>query len=81
MTLWGTRSWWLFPILMPITMLVALFIMLLGMREFFGRHDGWRGGRSRSEGDETLAILRRRFASGEITEEEFEEKRKVLQRS
>jgi putative membrane protein len=33
----------------------------------------------RSSGDQTLEILRRRLASGEITPEEYEKTRKVLQ--
>ena len=33
----------------------------------------------RRDGDQALEVLRRRFASGEITQEEFDKSRKALQ--
>lgn len=80
---WAAGPWWVFPILMPIVMLVVLFIALTMFREiFWGRPPWWgRRGLDESSQDSALEILRRRFASGEITEQEFEEKRKFLQRS
>lgn len=80
---WGAGPWWVFPIVMPIVMLVVLFIALTMVRQmFWGCPPSWgRRGPDGSSTDPSLEILRRRFASGEITEQEFEEKRKFLERS
>ncbi len=79
---WGSGPWWIFPVVMPIVFIVVMFIMLTIFRGKFWDHTGWCGSR-RSHGNEpsidpALEILRRRFASGEITEQEYEQKRKLL---
>ncbi len=79
---WGPGSWWIFPIVMPIVFVVVMLIMFAVFRGVFWGASGRRGSRrSYSDGpsaDSALEILRRRFASGEITEQEYEQKRKLL---
>lgn len=80
---WGFGPWFIFPILMPIVMLVIVVVMLSVFRGVpwgpFGRRDGPERG-NEGGGDTALEILQRRFASGEITEQEYEEKRELLRR-
>ena len=66
---WG--GWGMFPMIMPITMLiVALIIIYL----LVGR------GESQSRDSESaIEILKKRYARGEITKEEFEQIRKDLE--
>lgn len=78
---WGPGPWWIFPLVMPIVFVVVMLIMLTVFREFWG-HAGWWGSRrpynDGTSADPALEISRRRFASGEITEHEYEQKRKLL---
>ncbi len=55
--------------------LLAGSIMLAVMGVMFAVHQ-WRGGKHKA--DDPLEILKRRFAHGEISREEYEERRKVL---
>ncbi len=73
---WG--GWWMFPMVMPIIMVV---IVLIALYFLFGRGgfrppwwDRYPGGESES----ALDILKRRYAKGEITREEFEQMKKDL---
>jgi len=72
---WGW--WWIFPV----AFLLCLVIMIVMMASFC-RHMMGSGHRPawRKIDDEALAILRRRFAGGEISEEEFVSKRHLLMR-
>jgi putative membrane protein len=78
---WGPGPWWIFPIVMPIIFIVVMLVVLTIFRGMFWGSSAWCGSR-RPDGDRTsdpaLEILRRRFASGEITEQEYEQKRKLL---
>jgi putative membrane protein len=56
--------------------LIALII--LGMRWLIRQERGMSPPPSRSAGEEPLEILRRRYAAGEIDDEEYERRRKVL---
>jgi uncharacterized membrane protein len=69
---------------MPIVFIVVMLIMLTIVRQMFWGQSpsGWCGSSrprdTESSRDPSLEILRRRFAAGEITEQEYEEKRKLL---
>ncbi len=80
---WGLGPWFSFPIL-PILMCVGMMAMMLFMgRGRMGRWPmSWCGGEHVSEvhSDPALETLRQRFASGELTEQEYEEQRDLLLR-
>jgi putative membrane protein len=69
--MWGGWGWgfgWIFPLLMLLAMGVFVFLMV----RMWSGHD--RG----AIGSSALRILGERFAKGEISKEEFEEKKLVL---
>jgi len=73
--MWGWGFGWIFPVLMMVFLFAACFFFMTRM-PFGHRHDHL--------GDTTgsaLRILNERFAKGEISKEELEEKRSVLARS
>ena len=69
-------GFWIFPLLMILIMIVAIFLCA---RYFFGGFGGCRTPTSTRSGwreapDESpLEIAKRRYARGEITKEEFEQ--------
>ena len=79
---WG--GMWFFPIIMPIIMLTA-FLLVIYM--IFGRglhRPPWIDPRdsyphNRIETETALEILKKRYAKGEITREEFEQMRKNIE--
>jgi putative membrane protein len=70
---WDWGPWLIFPILMCVGMIVMMLLMARG-------HMGGCGGEHMDEAgtDAALETLRQRFASGELTRQEYEEQRKVL---
>lgn len=80
---WNGGEWILFPILMVIVMVI---MMSIGFRMFggmMGGRGGWfNAGRPDDwpTSDSALETLRERFARGEIDEQEYETKRKLLGR-
>ena len=70
--MWGGMGfWWLFPLLMLGFIFLCVLFMVRGP---------WGGGHS-AQSDTTssaLRLLNERFAKGEISKEEFEEKRTIL---
>lgn len=76
----GFGMWWIFPVIILLFMIVLMAIMM-SRRGGVGpwQDPGGRAGENR--GSETaLEILRKRYARGEITREEFEQLRDDLDR-
>ncbi|MBO6562473.1 MAG: hypothetical protein JJ959_18145 [Nisaea sp.] len=56
-------------------MMLLFVVILIAAALFAARHFGFA---PKGDGDKALAILRERFAKGEIDGKEFEERRKLL---
>jgi len=76
--MWHWGGMWIFPTIMFVVMIIFLFL-------FFGRGgcrpSWWGPGGQHREGGETdsaLEILKKRYAKGEITKEEFEQMKKDI---
>lgn len=70
--------WWIFPVVMPLAMIVAMIVMVLLFRSGWMPPMRMHEHSSKGQADPALEILRRRFASGEISLEEFERSRRLL---
>ena len=76
--MWHWGGMWIFPLIMFAVMIIFLFILFSrgGFRAPWcgpGGHHGEGG-----ETDSTLEILKKRYAKGEITKEEFEQMKKDI---
>ena len=74
----GYGGWWF----MPIIMIVVIGLVIWGIVALFHR-SGWAGGggccgSDHPHSESALDILKKRYASGEISKEEFEDKKKAL---
>ncbi len=74
---WG--GWWIFPLIMCIIMMF-FFFQMSGRRGFKPpwMQDSDKGHQSNTESETALDILKKRYAKGDITKEEFEEMKKNL---
>jgi putative membrane protein len=74
---WGFGSfWWIMPILMVLFWGLVIWVTLALIRRA-----SWAGrccGDSSVPTDSALEILKRRYARGEISKEEFEERKRSL---
>ena len=76
--MWHWGGMWIFPMIMFVVMIIFIFLI-------FGS-GGWRppwwgpGGHNRQGGEteSALEILKKRYAKGEITKEEFEQMKKDI---
>jgi putative membrane protein len=78
----GYSLWWIFPLLMVILCIFMCVFMMKGRMGAMMCRPGSRSKESQS-GDASaspLAVLNRRYAQGEISKEEYEEKRSVITR-
>ncbi len=77
---WDLSLWLIFPFIMCVVMMAT--IMLMGRGRTGRGPMGWCGGGhlSESQADPALETLRQRFASGELTQKEYEEQRSLLLR-
>ena len=62
---------WIFPLFMPIFWLVMIALCLYFIFGRRGAKRPWEPGRS-PEGENALDILKKRYAKGEISQDEFE---------
>ncbi len=76
--MWHWTGMWIFPTVMFLVMIIFIFV-------FFGRggcRPLWWGPREHHregrETDSALEILKKRYAKGEITKEEFEQMKKDI---
>ena len=76
--MWHWGGMWIFPMVMFVVMIIFVFVL-------FGRGGcrppWWGPGGHHREGGETdsaLEILKKRYAKGEITKEEFEQMKKDI---
>ncbi|MDH3600263.1 MAG: SHOCT domain-containing protein [Candidatus Tectomicrobia bacterium] len=70
---WGDMWWggmWIFPLIMLTIMLIVVYLM-------FGR-GGWRPPWHGDRSETALDILKKRYAAGEISKDEFEQVKKDL---
>lgn len=74
--MWG-GSWFMGPLMMLVFfgVLVVLVVLLVRWLGHFGP-----SGRPEGPGSRAIAILEERFARGEIDRQEFEEKKRLLER-
>jgi len=73
---------WIFPLIMLVVMLVVVVFLLFGRRGVGPPCSPWHQPSRRGDPqDPPVEILKRRYASGEISKEEFEQMRRDLTES
>ena len=72
----GFGWWWLMPILMVLFLILGIWAVVALVRGVSQPSDSDSGS---SRPDSALEVLRKRYARGEISKEEYEEKKKDLE--
>ncbi len=62
-------GWWILGLVFWILVIIGLILLIKYL---------WEGGAAKREPESALEILKKRYARGEISKEEFEEKKKDL---
>jgi len=79
--MWGDGGWgWIGGGLMMLVFWAGLVVLIVFLVRGAASHDRPEG-QARPNGREARDILAERFARGEISKEEFEQRRRVLERS
>jgi putative membrane protein len=73
----GWNGYWHGPWMVGPVFMIMVAIFCIAMMFMMAR--GMMGGHSRSHGDHALDLLKERFARGEITQAEYEERRRLLE--
>jgi putative membrane protein len=74
---WQWHTWWVFPMFMPIFWIIAIGLCLYFIFRRRGTGKPWEPGRS-LEGETALDILKKRYAKGEISKDEFEQMKRDI---
>lgn len=74
------HMWWGFGLMWIIPLLIIVGIVLLVAVLFRGSNSFWRGQRRSDMRETPREILDRRYASGEVTKEQYEEMKRTLER-
>jgi len=84
--MWGPMFWWIFPLMGLACMIVVAAVIVLAMRHMGGgtgmscMPPMMHMGHGMEAGAETpMDILKKRYAKGELTREEFEQMKRDLQ--
>lgn len=73
--MWHWGGMWIFPMIMFVIMIILMF-MFVGRWGY--RPPWWGSGGPGGESETALEILKKRYAKGEVTKEEFEQMKKDL---
>ena len=73
--MWHWGGMWIFPMIMFVIMIILMF-MFVGRWGY--RPPWWGSGGQGGESETALEILKKRYAKGEVTKEEFEQMKKDL---
>jgi len=73
---WG--GWWMFPMAMPIIMIIVALVVVYFLFGRSGYRPPWDRYPSGRETETPLDILKKRYARGEIKKEEFDQIKKDL---
>ncbi|HLD46385.1 MAG TPA: SHOCT domain-containing protein [Desulfobaccales bacterium] len=74
---WQWHTWWIFPMFMPIFWIVMIGLCLYFIFGRRGSGKPWEPARG-PEAETALDILKKRYAKGEITKEEFEQMKRDI---
>jgi putative membrane protein len=73
----GFGGWWIFPIICMIVMFFFMMFRRGGIRPPWGQNSDRHQGESK-DSETPIDILKKRYAKGEITKEEFDQMKKDL---